>query len=71
MALHQTGTTEGDGHPIYETMKDPNNPSNDIPGYFGYVGIRIWVEGTDANCKNDARYGSFNTALQFISYMAA
>ena len=71
LALHQTGTNPENSSPVYETMKDPNNPSNFINGYFGYVGIRIWVEGTDANCKDDARYGSFSTELKFISYMAA
>lgn len=37
--------------------------------YLGYIGVRIWVEGTDEDCSGDVRNGSFNTTLQFSSFM--
>ncbi|MGM9858390.1 MAG: hypothetical protein ACI311_03975 [Bacilli bacterium] len=39
--------------------------------YLGYIGVRIWVEGTDEDCSGDVRNGSFNTTLQFSSFMPA
>ena len=56
-----------EGNKKYETMTDANNQT--VDAYLGYVGIRIWVEGTDANCVDNARYGKFNTALKFLSFM--
>ena len=58
-----------EGGKKYETMTDANNQT--VDAYLGYVGIRIWVEGTDANCVDNARYGKFNTALKFLSFMPA
>ena len=37
--------------------------------YLGYIGVRIWVEGTDEDCSGDVRNGSFSTTLQFSSFM--
>ena len=42
-----------------------------IDAYMGYVVIRIWVEGTDADCTGNARHGAFSVQLDFNSYLPA
>ena len=45
--------------------------AQDIDAYLGYVTVRIWVEGTDADCTGNARYGKFSVKLDFNSYLPA
>ena len=62
-----TLATAKDEHGQNITFKNANGVVQDA--YLGYIGVRIWVEGTDEDCSGDVRNGSFNTTLQFSSFM--
>ena len=53
----------------FDEYRGPNGTM--IPAYKGYVTVRIWVEGTDANCIGNAKYGKFSVTLNFNSYLPA
>ena len=62
-----TLATAKDEHGQNITFKNANGVVQDA--YLGYIGVRIWVEGTDEDCSGDVRNGSFSTTLQFSSFM--